>query len=688
MQPYQPHNNQIGVRWTYVVELGLAPSYEALKMKFWRSEKKGKPLRLKEGRGEGNEMLLNWNYLPSEWKEILTQKYGNPEKTYNALERYFALDAKARHFYESFRFQDGTALKPEQISKYTINASVLNALELLRKDRQAIHKAKGNPGSSKILWPSIMSDLKGFNNHLLTTYGVEHTLKPGERLKEKLRLFLREGYELLIDGRNKLNNAAKVKEDKQEVLIEELLKKHTNLDNAQVATLYNHVADKLAWKKITPATIANWREKLGLYTYAGRRGATNFRNNKAMQVKRKAPSVSMAYWTLDGWDVELLYQANTTNAKGHQVTTYHNRPTVVVVLDRVAALNYPIGYAVGTHETPELIKQALRNAANHTRELFGERFKPLQLQSDRYGKGTLTPLYEAVTGIYTPARAHNSKAKAIEPYFLTLNKDCQLYFPSNWSGFGLKANEDSQPNEEYLNKVRHSFPDYAGVCKQVDRLIEMKRAEVRDEYLARWDKLPTEKRLPLTTEEYLNLFGETHSHTNRIHHDGFNPTIMGVKRYFDCFDIRFRELSYIDWAVKYDPENLDQVLVLNAEINNKVTNIIGTHRFLLEAKHIQPEALYDRQEGDSTQLARINAYNKRLEAQIIERNIRNRELLENEVLNLPELKDTLAKLILTDSKGQHKDQRNAARALPNKPAQLPESNDGWEIIEDDIRDNY
>ena len=69
----------------------------------------------------------------------------------------------------------------------------------------------------------------------------------------------------------------------------------------------------------------------------------------------------------------------------YKKTTYHNRKTIVVVLD--ACGKYPIGYAVGDHESPALIREALRNAIRHARELFGARYKPLQLQSDNYQKG-------------------------------------------------------------------------------------------------------------------------------------------------------------------------------------------------------------------------------------------------------------------------------------------------------------
>jgi hypothetical protein len=101
---------------------------------------------------------------------------------------------------------------------------------------------------------------------------------------------------------------------------------------------------------------------------------------------------------------------------GYQNTTYHHRPTIVVVLD--AFNKYPVGYAIGEAENPDLIRIALRNAAKHTEELFGTMYRTHQVQSDRYAIKNLTPYYEIIADKSTPARAKNAKAKIIEPYFV------------------------------------------------------------------------------------------------------------------------------------------------------------------------------------------------------------------------------------------------------------------------------
>lgn len=695
--PYVTYNNEIGVRLSYLVsDEDIKRTESVCLFSYYAYEgrvKKNPAFRLREGKGNGNEVLVRWANL-SDAHDLLIAKFGNPHTAHNPMEEHFTIDGKARMYFEGTKDADGEYFKPEKITQYTLNASVLNALSSLYLTRKASRKAKNN--STRGVWKSCVDDCNLFNDVLKIKYhGTQHTLPKNERrLADDLKKYIKQSYAYLLDGRSKNQNAAKVKTDVHMAMLEQLLRKHNNYDNEQIASFYNIAATQLAWKEITASTVANYRKELGLYIYSDSMGATKFRNKKSMQVKRTPPTVSMAYWTLDGWDAELLYQRTETDTKGYNKITYHNRLTVVVVMDPVAGIKYPIGYAIGTHETPELIQEAMRNAANHTKQLFNNRFKPLQIQSDRYAIKTLTPLYEAMTKHFTPARVKNAKSKTIEPYFLHMNKLCQKYFP-NWSGFGVTADKDNQPNTDYLNKIRHSFPDEQGCREQITRIIEMERSTKVNEYLQRWDMLPEADRLALPISEYLYLFGRTHDYTNRLQADGLTPTLMGQSLVFDGFDPKFRECAYMDWAIKYDPADLSQVLVLNANTDSatrKVKEIIGTHRFELTAKYTQPMALYDRQEGDAAELQKVFNYNNALEQNIIDRRERNMEILDKTFVENPQLNDTLTKMVLSDSNGQHKDNRNKERALPKqkiKTITIPEpKNDDYEILDEDVRDEY
>ena len=79
---------------------------------------------------------------------------------------------------------------------------------------------------------------------------------------------------------------------------------------------------------------------------------------------------------MDGWVSELLLPKDR-GKNGRTTTTYTHRPTVVIVPDPCIIIRPAM---IGERENPlELIKAALRNAANHIAELFG---RPLLLESN------------------------------------------------------------------------------------------------------------------------------------------------------------------------------------------------------------------------------------------------------------------------------------------------------------------
>jgi hypothetical protein len=331
---------------------------------------------------------------------------------------------------------------------------------------------------------------------------------------------------------------------------------------------------------------------------------------------------------------------------------------MVTVLDPFN--KYPVGYAIGTHETPELIKEALRNAYQHVYELFGALYRPYQLQSDNYSISKLKPLYEACSQHFTPAKVKNSKAKVIEPYFNHINKTyCKLF--DNWSGHNVNSGSKNQPNSEYLNKIRHQFPDEYGCRMQLVSIIEQERSKKQEAFKQAFNTVSIEHKSELSLPMYLRYLGEMTGYTNQLEGPGLMPTINGSKLCFDSFDTNFRKQSHLDWAVMYDPQDLSKVLVTNAKSKNgKLVEVVGTYEFLLEQKYIQPMALADRQEGDALKLQAVENYNSEVMQYITNERTANAIELE-ELFQLPQLNDTLAKHLLVDSRGQHKDRKSQTR---------------------------
>jgi hypothetical protein len=482
--PYEYYDKKLGVKIKFLIadrhfhpdSLKLI-SYNALSKRFNSQTCCEAQLRKPS---IGCDALALFSSLSQDYKDRLTVAFGSPQEEIKKswFAQHYMADRAAFDFYTGYTYGEKVKLELDIIELYTYQASVLNAVLEMKNNRKQYLKSLNC--NSVDIWDSLSKDVNAFRD-------VEHKLPTTkDSLRYKVTKYAKEGYPAIISGKYGMQNALKVKERDQEALIDELLAKHTNLDNELIATLYNMVADRLDWSKITAQTVGNRKKDSNLVIYAGRNGVSALSNNLLMQNKRTAPTKPMLYWTLDGWDAELMYQNTTVDKRGYSTTTYHNRLTMVVVLD--AFNKYPIGFAIGSHETPELIKEAMRNAINHTAELFGQRYNPRQLQSDNYQSKVLTPMYQACTKFYTPAKVKNAKAKVIEPYFSYINKKyCKLF--DNWSGHNINSGSKNQPNSEMLNKLSKFFPDEQGCKQQLEGIIRAERAKKVEEYLSNWQNV-------------------------------------------------------------------------------------------------------------------------------------------------------------------------------------------------------
>lgn len=565
-------------------------------------------------------------------------------------------DGQALQFYAEYLLPDGRHLTREKQTEYANNCAIMNAFRTVIERANSHRLRQSRPKVCKAdFWRKAAAALPRLADRF------PNSLPESERrLANKFNEYLHRGYESFISGKFTNSNAAKVDDDVKESVLVSIIAHQNNFDNAAVATMYNAVAQREGWKTITAAAVGVWREKTDLVTAAGRLGSSNFRNTKSMQVKRTRPTAPFLMWTVDGWDVELLYQSTKTDGKGHSVTTFSNRLTMVVVLD--PCVNYPIGYAVGTHETPELIAAALRSAARHSEELFGVMLRANQIQCDHFAMKTMTPLYNVMADKLTPARAKNAKTKAVEPYFAYLNKTYCKYF-NNWSGYGVTTDPKRQPNSEALNANRYGFPDEEGVRQQIDQIMATDRGRKVERMRAMMANLPEDRRLPLSREQYLLNFGAETGFRNAIEGGGLRPTLLGVKRDYDCFDVRFRLHAGVKWTVKYDPDNLHDILAVSED---------GSLRFMLIEKYVQPMALADRREGDAAELQKVREFNSRLEQGVSDTLALARGTAQPVIVK----DNTLSRLLICDSDGQHKlpkaRQRLAAADVENLDVRIVE----------------
>ena len=598
--------------------------------------------------------LVAYDSMPDRYKRAIVERVGDPRKEarQNVLEGLIEHSATASEYFENYMIDDDRHLPADKRREYYTNAIVLDGVRRLIEGRNSKRKALGNRATR--FWDEISDAVQELD---LTKW--PHTLPANARsLERKYQRYLSEGFASLVHKAYQTGskNAAKVADENQKAMLVTFMSDPRNLDNEQVARLYNMVAQQMDWKEITASAVAVWRDKCDDLIFARRHGAEKYRAGREMQVKRSAPTRPLLFWTMDGWDVELLYQ----NKPDKGATTYHNRLTMVVVLD--GCCRYPIGFAVGHNESPALIREALRDAERETQRLFGRMYRVGQLQSDHFAMKNLTPTYQTVADKVTPARVKNAKSKPIEAWFNYFNKKyCQMQ--TNWSGFGITSRKELQPNTEYITKYKHQFPDFEGCVRQIVGFIQAERAELETAYVAQFE---AEGLIELKTAQYLMAFGEsTGERRYLLQGCGIRCTIGTRKMDYDCFDTHFRKYPSTRWQLRYDPEDLHYAVAVNED---------ESLQFTLEETYIQPMALADRKEGDARELQRVMDFNRRKEQELMDEltpmEDRARELLEQ---------TTLSKLLITDSRGQHK--------LPKAKARLAAAN--AELVEaEETGDNF
>lgn len=647
----------------------------------FQSMKRRKQVVIVQRASRNRSAIIDFETMRPDIKEKYIQAYGDPrsllnkQAQQNLLEEAVEYSNDAHEYYATtYRYDGGKKLPPQKVEEYTVNVRVLEAILTLRDQRQ---RWTVGGGSTRInLWERLcrlsneLRELTDPHGHKLFPHTLPANAASLKRKADAYDAARRESREAafrtLIHKGYGNRAAAKVQDEDGEAILHKLISLHNNLNSVQVMEEYNKVADVMGLKRIaSPATIDNYKRKMELTVMQTRHGEAKLRNTRLMQMHRQTPDQALTFWTLDGWTAELFYQKKTPKAKNgtrYLYTTYTNRKTVVVVLD--ACCRYPIGYAIGDHECVALIRQALRNAVRHTRELFGNRYKPLQLQSDNYQKGVLTPFYEALSRYYTPAAVGNAKSKIIEPYFAELNREyCQKQ--ANWSGHNITARAENQPNLELLNEHRALIPDEQTVIGQIEAIIAQERAKKLPELMVCWERTEERRKMPFCDEEYLMLMGETTGRTNRMTGSGLYIELQGSRLNYESFDLTLREHFNEDWLVRYDPDDLSQVLISNAgrKGTKDAGKEIGTLNYLLQRSMTVPMALADQRPEHVEYRNRVRQFNRDLTQRIDEKRRDVDERVKVITQQIPAIGShgLLDRYLLTDAKGQHKDKRSEQR---------------------------
>ena len=398
-------------------------------------------------------------------------------------------------------------------------------------------------------------------------------------------------------------NAAKIRYDAQKAFIRQLLargmhsyQRVTDEYNAHVER-HNAGTPAAPWETVDVRTIGAWIERdqrTKKIITASREGSNSWEKQYETSITQERPTQPLYRINHDGSPWELYYQQVAQLSGGRTETRYWYRKVVVMVID--VYNDYPLGYAIGDQENKALIKAALKNAADHIRELTGDYFLPWEMKFDRFGYGKDNDLAQFYCSMAKtiPNRARKPR-KRIESFFHNAIKEClsnrHQHFP-NFAGYNITAQQ--QVNREKLEAQRHSFPDEQGVIEQIHENVHYLRNNPRklpshiaqkaaslnldadqqysrqQVWLAGWQAMKPEDQRPISRHRYLKIFGKAHSlrgHAikNRLTNEGLTPTLMGVERQFNMRDIELFNTTGMQYQVIYDPADLSDILAIGED---------------------------------------------------------------------------------------------------------------------------
>jgi len=648
-------------------------------------------------------MLVGYDTLGKDHKKKVIERFGDPYQyvVKTPILQLLEHDVQAELYYKQYRYGSGLYLPANTVRQYCRSVSWLTLINKVQRDKKLparllgikhtltfyeyvsdlieVEKARSKdeaytgidvlPGNFPASYQRVLNRA---NEYAAKGYDclISHMLDNKHRAKIGKVVAIEGDYELIeagvntdltsVKGSEFAKNTPKKAEkkggycpelaQKQEAVLRHWCGKHQNLDAAAVTKIVNSIFQQNGWETLSRAAVYRYMSKNKHVLTPGRQGKRAYEDKVAMQISRKATTAPLDYLTLDAWTVELSYRVPGPNGGG----TF-GRLVACVVMDVFE--KYPLGYAIGAVEDTKLIRKACRNAMEHIKELFGDYYRPWQLQSDHFQISNLQDFYQAMAKLYTPAAVGNAKAKVVEPYFRYLNTQYCQKFP-NWTGYNLNSRKENQVNREMTDKIKHSFPDKQGVEEQVRAIVEYERQMKRNAYLTAWDNVPIEERLPMDSMSMIEVFGEQiGSRTVKVVGQGLMKTIEGQQYVWDSFDPAFRANMHIDWTIYAIPEDMSRALAVSPDKRLK---------FVLEEKRVLPMDARHMSADDWQYYSAVQRFNKENRDNITEMYGNDAEVTHTVMANSPvELSDDaeLALKIMWTQKGQQKHGIQAAKGL-------------------------
>lgn len=590
--------------------------------------------------GNGNPVLIEWESIPAKYQVkfkkincenrcekcrnyIMDSCEWNPYEAavVAPLKNRLTTDYKAQQYYISYRFENGSSLKPEHIESYTNAASWLNLLQDL-SNKPSIVKQEMNLSIGQF-WDTVCKIFDRDKVCLPTSY---------KRLRMKLQDYQTVGYDVMISGKFGNQAAAKVNDAVSKSVLLEMIAHPHQFDDVYIQQEYNKWAQQNGYKTIDVATVGVHRRDNEHKIKYFREGENEYNKSHNLNIPRNRPSQPLFLINSDDNNLDMYFIDVDLTGSGK----YFTKLVLIVVTD--CYNDYVLGYSWRIAASPviEMVQTAYLDAVYQVKKLTGDFHLWHEIKTDRWSLKTLRPFYEN-QAFFNPQKFKNAKSKYIEQAFGEQWHDVLKKF-NGYSGHNISSkNRGVNPDWIVANKKNNYTLAEAGIVMEciINELRNLpgkvdKSITRQQEWLNGWAAMPEEHKRKVSDEFILSRFGSEHlvrnkKYPNEITNNGVKLQIENVKYQYLLPKELHQQLIGTSVRVIYDVIDMSRVLLVNEDKGIRIV----AHNF-----DRTPGAAKDFGTGDRKLLTKyqdIKRYNIR---QITDAQISRRELLKEHGVNV------------------------------------------------------
>lgn len=542
------------------------------------------------GGGLGGYVRIVYSSLPDRFRARFEEIHGNPEQILEQQKmekKVLKIDKDARDFYMSHILPNGKTLVDTKVDEYTINASVLGLVLTALNERMAKVKALGG-GIPKDLWDKALDLSESYRED------YNHTLPNTSRgFRDKMNAFKRDGYVVLISGKDGNENTLKITDEAGDQIIALKRSKVPVYTNSQLFAKYNEIAKDKGWKPLKSiSSLVSFLERPEVKRrwYDAVHGELAAHQKYTRKHKTDLPSLRDALWYADGTKLNLFYKAYDENGKLQVRTTQ-----AYEVMD--AFSETLLGYFISDSENYEAQYNSFRMAI----QTAGCR--PYEIVTDNQGghkKLEATQFFERICHVFRFTAPYSGQSKTIESTFGRFQAEI-LHQDWRFTGQNITTKrETSRPNLEFIEANKENLYTLEELkiayAKAREAWNSAKHPAIRVARFEMYQNSVNPETTAVDQLDMIEMFWLTTQKPSTFTASGITIEVDKKKYTYEVLDggkmpdLEFRKQhTFRQFYVMYDPQDMTQVRLYTKETNGMryiatAEPYVKVHRAIQEQK--------------------------------------------------------------------------------------------------------